>query len=927
MAEKIDLGTFEFDTSAILKETSELKKRLDDLKAAQRELAKQNDTSSAAYVKNAADIKVLNKEYNTNITQLAKASKATAEQTVRTKTLNAALGAEVTTIEEAREQNKALTKLRNTANASTEEGQKEITKLNAKLDENNAFIKENVDQYTQQKINVGNYTESIKGAFSGQKLLNTAMNDTSQLAPMVGNGIRAVTTAIGGMIKASLAFLATPIGAAIALIGGALALVVNYLKSTQAGIDAVTSVTRPMVTVFQTLLGVVQSAGKALFDAFSNPKQLLTDLSDFVKQNLINRFTAFGKILEGIINLDFKTVADGVLQAGTGIEDLTGKIANSAKATNDFFGEAINRGREIDRLTKEIEKAEVNINKLQAESNNQMKELEVISKNTSLSIQERIKAANEITEIANRQRDEEEKIIQLKIERLKLEQQSNDTNREGYKELANLEAELVNIRTRAKEIELRNIRVVADAAKQARAEAINFNKEELSLFLTTQGVKKKSLEEELEIAEEVSRRKIELAEKEFQNSEKKASDRIALERTIAEAENELLLKQSEVAVSNAERELEIFKQTLSEKANLNSIFTDEYLNQERARLQATFDQEQEFAALKLEQGLINQQEYQDAIRALELEKRLENQALDAEVEEARKADKLERDIAEFELEQERLAEQGATAFELEQERLAYKYEQDQSRLQESLSAQQISQENFNAQSLLLEKQNAAAKEDIDQAYQNAKLSTASDAFGGVAKLLGEETAAGKAAGIAQATINTYQGVTSVLAAPSLIPEPIGSIAKGIAAAGILASGLVNVKKIASTKVPKMEQGGIMEIKGKRHSQGGEPIYVGSQYVGEAEAGEGVGILNRRAYGSFLNYNNSFANGGIISPSSITGVQDSINESFNEAQMASVIGNAVREGSLEGSRQGSAVGSQEGIVGLSENRAIQQQALD
>ena len=106
----------------------------------------------------------------------------------------------------------------------------------------------------------------------------------------------------------------------------------------------------------------------------------------------------------------------------------------------------------------------------------------------------------------------------------------------------------------------------------------------------------------------------------------------------------------------------------------------------------------------------------------------------------------------------------------------------------------------------LDKKIKKEEEAREEALKNQKLQLAADTFGSIAQLLGENTKAGKAAGIAQALINSYLGFTQVLAAPSTLPEPFGSIQKAISAAGILASGLQTVKKIVSTKTPGGEAG-------------------------------------------------------------------------------------------------------------------------
>lgn len=67
------------------------------------------------------------------------------------------------------------------------------------------------------------------------------------------------------------------------------------------------------------------------------------------------------------------------------------------------------------------------------------------------------------------------------------------------------------------------------------------------------------------------------------------------------------------------------------------------------------------------------------------------------------------------------------------------------------------------------------------------------ALNGLANLAGKNTAAGKALAIASATIDTFVGANKAIAQ--------GGIAGKAAAVGIIATGLANVKTIASTKVP------------------------------------------------------------------------------------------------------------------------------
>ena len=71
-------------------------------------------------------------------------------------------------------------------------------------------------------------------------------------------------------------------------------------------------------------------------------------------------------------------------------------------------------------------------------------------------------------------------------------------------------------------------------------------------------------------------------------------------------------------------------------------------------------------------------------------------------------------------------------------------------------------------------------------------------------LIGEETKAGKALAVGQALINTYSAASAALAPP---PVGAGPIFGPIAAIGAVAAGMANVKKIMSTKLPGVTDGG------------------------------------------------------------------------------------------------------------------------
>lgn len=119
---------------------------------------------------------------------------------------------------------------------------------------------------------------------------------------------------------------------------------------------------------------------------------------------------------------------------------------------------------------------------------------------------------------------------------------------------------------------------------------------------------------------------------------------------------------------------------------------------------------------------------------------------------------------------------------------------------------------------MLEEARQSELDAIDDKYTNekkkrtemvekAKLNMVKDSFGQLAGILGKNSAAGKSAAIAQATINTYQGVTEVWSTKSVLPEPFATIQKIVSTATVLASGLQTVQKIKSVPKPQGVKGG------------------------------------------------------------------------------------------------------------------------
>lgn len=843
MADKRKLIELDLDVEGIITKSTQLKTELDKLKASQNELKKSGDTNSETYIKLAAQLGKVSSEYNLNQKQLANLAQINGNYLTINQKVGLSLDKEINSISAARQSNSELLKIRNELNLSKESEARLAAEINAKLDANNKFIKENVSQYEQQKIGIGDYKTAIVGAiqetglFGGQlqnitqfaknfegiyskmneelkssiSQIRNASVETEGMGRAQAASAAATNVSTGALRIFKLALAATGIGLLIIALGSLL----SYFTQTQAGIDKLNSVLIPLKTIFSAISGVVSELGGKLIDTFSNPKKALEDLGNFVKQNLINRFTAFGKILDGILTLDFKKVADGALQAGTGVENLTGKIANGAKASAKFLEENAKKGSEIAKLTKEIEEAQIKYNGQQRKTGDLIDAQLLISKDTSKTFAEREAASMEIIRLTKGLGEAEEAIIDKKIRQLKLQMSLGNVTNEQKREMEELLNAKEDAGDRGVEAEKEQIRVIAGARKEAadkikaqeedrikkQKEAIDIliEKQQIGLnkFIADQGFRAKSLDEGLKIAEQV--RDKELAILDFKLKKGKITQE-EYDLEVLNSKQKYLKLQADATVEYAQIELNAFLDNNKSKLEANQFLTDELVAQELDRINRVSEAEAAYQTKRLEQGQINAQQYADAIKAIDDKVAEDAKALQEEKAQAdldKQAIDLENKIA-------------ATESEFESRQLE---------LDNSLTQELAAAEKTGASRDLIEKKYAVLQKQLDKDVLNSKMNSYKDTFSMIKGLVGENTAIGKAAAIAEIGINTYQqaskafsiaGIETAKAAASAASyDFVGSAAHTGAALNanvqgglIIAGGVAQAAKVSGLKLAK-----------------------------------------------------------------------------------------------------------------------------
>jgi hypothetical protein len=258
----------------------------------------------------------------------------------------------IVSIDSLTKANKALREERKNLNLTTEEGIKRANDINNLIDKNTSVIKANSSTLEKNRLNVGNYTESINKSNVGVKDFSKSLSAASPALDKVSGG--AVSSAQGfmGMVKGALAFIATPIGAVIAALGVALSAVISYLKGSEEGSD--------LLAKRMDQLGAIVSV-------------------------IVDRIIQLGGALVKLFTGDFIGALDSAKAAFTGI--------------GDEISREVTIAGELADILDELEDRERNQKVALSESTLEIKRLIIESKNRNLTEQQKIDLLQKATDL------------------------------------------------------------------------------------------------------------------------------------------------------------------------------------------------------------------------------------------------------------------------------------------------------------------------------------------------------------------------------------------------------------------------------------------------------------------------------------------------------------------------------------------------
>ena len=206
------------------------------------------------------------------------------------------------TLEKLMASNRKLRREREKLNLETEEGKKRLKEINEELDDNNEVIKENSDALKKQKLNVGNYSESIAeatGELGGMiKSIKESIDNIKNQAQAFLLQAKAADTAskkvkmVGKALKS--------IGVAVLI--GVLTALVSSVSDTRSGVLALQG-------TLEKFASTISMAGNKALDFFKKVglqiQLLVLDFESFKEKLMGIGFEKFGvkvKPFEGLFD-------------------------------------------------------------------------------------------------------------------------------------------------------------------------------------------------------------------------------------------------------------------------------------------------------------------------------------------------------------------------------------------------------------------------------------------------------------------------------------------------------------------------------------------------------------------------------------------------------------------------------------------------
>ena len=296
------------------------------------------------------------------------------------------------------------------------------------------------------KTDTGEVTKSLDEIVSGLEGVDNKIEETAQSTKKVEAGLKATGkagsigfNAIGGAIKAT----------GIGLLVGIVAKLIEKFTENKKVAEALEVVFAGIGAVINQLFEVVEPLGEAIMNAFKNPMETIKNIGTAIKENLINRFEgllefipavgeAISLALKGKFSAAGKVAADAVGKVALGVENVTDKVADTAKAVVKFATDfvdstktAISSSNDLVKAQQRLRDQQRDLNVEYAQARAEIEQLKLKRDDERLSIEQRIEAAQMASDLDQEFADKREAIAnrEVALVQREIEQQGETVER------------------------------------------------------------------------------------------------------------------------------------------------------------------------------------------------------------------------------------------------------------------------------------------------------------------------------------------------------------------------------------------------------------------------------------------------------------------------------------------------------------------
>jgi hypothetical protein len=866
------IASLDIDSAKLKENMAVIKKEIDDLRQKQAKLTENGKEATKGFVENEAAIKKLESIYRAQNKALQDHMDANGKLLSQKEQIKNATNAVNKSENDYIANNAELIRLKKELNSNSDNYEKRLAQINAKLLENNNWLKENGSEHAKLITTMSDYKDRVLEGFNSINIFNGGLTgfisraqEAGGVGPLFKNAFNGITSGIEGMGKA---IMANPAGAILTVIVYAVTALYDAFKSFTPIVHAVEQGMAAVSAVFDSvknsIIGLVTGA-TSVSDFFSGFVSSAADAAtEAIKLREAQQKLADQAELQEIANQKAKNSIEDYRRT---VNDTTKTEGERMKALQDAL--AVEKQNMAERKKIAVETYNLAVNQLANGKNLSTEEKRMIQE----------KGFEYAKELAQRKMITEEELETLKkahLEREKIYGEDSALSQKQADELKKFYADRQAEQKAAAQKE-------RERRQKALDDALAKQKQMLNLYVAQEGAKAKTLEEQLKFEEEFAQKSLDILKTELK--QKKISQ-AEYETAVANLTTERLQKVAQLTADHGDAMLKLYIEEHKSLLDSGQELTAELVKQERERLdtiykmklenmsrEAGLDAEKVKAKRLANEELTTEEvNYLTAVMQLETEHKAGLTAADQALKDAdaarleeEKARKAEAREAEY---QQNLAD-GMSKYEAQRELEAQRYAEEVAEIQARREAGLITEAEHDklleeAAKSSAERQKAISKDEADY-----KTAMRNKLMNDMLTIVGKESKAGKAIAMAQATMDTYQSAVAAYRS-QMTMDPSSPVRGAIAAAAAVAMGLKNIQKIAGVKEPKFEKGGLMAVGGNRHSAGGTLFRGEDGTAFEAEQGELIGVMNRNAARHFMAFNNTFPSGGASAPNYFAG---------------------------------------------------------